>query len=74
MKQMAHGKMVSNGSFLKSQDKVHLQRKVNKTLQNATMNRIDSYIDELLNLIKSLKQNDELDLVLLVRASKCLYF
>ena len=41
--------------MLKMNDKIQLQKKVNKTLQNATMNRIDSYIDELLQLVKQLK-------------------
>ena len=49
-----------------------LTNKVSRTLKQASLSRIESYLDELQKLFEKLKQTDELDLIILVRASCCL--
>ena len=77
VKQLAQGKRVPPGSLLKtkttaSSNSQHFVSKVQQALQNASLKRVDCYLTEVLQLIQGLKQNDELDLVLLAKASQCL--
>ena len=65
-------KKVNQDMVKQLQQQTKISKKVKNALKRASQERIDSYIDELISLLTQLKQTNELDLVILARASCCL--